>query len=193
MVSSGSNSWTWGIHSTVSPVSLEISSPGPRVLTLRPQRRGQERQTDALNIAWFASFMFGSEAQRRFFVCELEPRNALGIRITKGGGPKFQQQADYAAVPRAVNPMREHDFALVQEGRSLLGRVGDLLDMGRPYLPAGSCSRRKTPFLLAVTMSSKPSPLKSVTTNWVPMPLWSSISRGVKLILPSAPRAASNQ
>ena len=48
------------------------------------------------------------------------------------------------------------------------------------YLTGRACSNRKTPFLLAVTMSSRPSPLKSATTNWVPMPLWSSISRGVK-------------
>ncbi len=52
------------------------------------------------------------------------------------------------------------------------------------HLGERDCSNRKTPFLLAVTISSSPSPLKSATTNWVPMPLWSSISRGVKVILP---------
>ena len=61
------------------------------------------------------------------------------------------------------------------------------------YLAGASCSTKKTPFLLAVTMSSRPSPFTSATTNWVPMPLWSSISRGVNVVLPSAPRAASNQ
>ena len=64
-------------------------------------------------------------------------------------------------------------------------------DLGERQGPA--CSSRKTPFLLDVTTSSRPSPLKSATTNWVPMPLWSSISRGVKAILPSGPRLASNQ
>ena len=37
------------------------------------------------------------------------------------------------------------------------------------HLAGRTCSRRKTPFLLDVTMSSRPSPLKSVTTNWVPI------------------------
>jgi hypothetical protein len=56
-----------------------------------------------------------------------------------------------------------------------------------------TCSITKTPFLLADTTSSRPSLLNSATTNWVPIPLWSSISRGVKVILPSGPRLAWNQ
>ena len=74
-----------------------------------------------------------------------------------------------------------------------MGGDATIVPESRIYLAGATCSMRKTPFLLAVTMSSKPSPLKSATTNWVPMPLWSSISRGVNVILPSAPRAASNQ
>jgi hypothetical protein len=34
--------------------------------------------------------------------------------------------------------------------------------------------------------------LKSATTTCVPTPLWSSISRGLKAILPSVSRLASN-
>ncbi len=74
-------------------------------------------------------------------------------------------------------------------------RVASLVSRG-PYsrhFDVRTCSSRKTPFLFDVTISSRPSPLKSATTNWVPIPLWSSISRGVNAIPPSDARRALNQ
>src|SRR5205085_11146946 len=53
----------------------------------------------------------------------------------------------------------------------------------RRYLPGPRvCSKTKTPFLLATTMSGSPSPLMSPTQNCVPMPVSVSISRGPKRV-----------
>ena len=80
--------------------------------------------------------------------------------------------------------------ALTVEAGPAGSRGRDRAERRRHFL-GRTCSNRNTPFLFAVTMSRRPSPLKSRTSNWVPMPLWSSISCGSKLTLPSAPAAAS--
>ena len=56
---------------------------------------------------------------------------------------------------------------------------------GFGYFFLRTCSNKNVPFLLLTTTSGSLSPLTSSTTNCVPMPESSSISWGVKEMMPS--------
>ena len=121
---------------------------------------------------------------------------ALAQRVGEQIGRDARAKGKHFMLGPGVNiyrsPLNGRNFEYFGEDPFLGSRIAVGYIQGS-WLRELSWSWCRGPWLWWLCRLVQWSPLKSVTTNWVPMPLWSSISRGVKVILPSVPRPASNQ